>query len=158
MRLGPNPLGPRPGHDRHRLNGYEYTPQRTRRYRSSIPYYVYELALCVRADDPSTRDLVKPAARRRNGRRKRIGVLAGSAADRYVTAQFAKTCEIARLKESSRRFCLVNSGQLDATVQDLPALSFTSVTLKRYPRLKVVDRPVRARLLRRLRPPGRRVR
>ena len=30
------------------LNGYEYTAQRARQYAASIPYYIYELGLCVR--------------------------------------------------------------------------------------------------------------
>lgn len=121
------------------LNGYEYTPQRARRYRASIPYYIYELALCVRADDASTASwslLREPAA---NGRRKRIGVLAGSAADRYVTAEFHATCDIARFEGVVEAFLLVNSGQLDATVQDFPAPEFYLRQLKRYPKLRIVD-------------------
>lgn len=124
------------------LNGYEYTAQRARRYRASIPYYVYELALCVRADDPSTATWSRLRAPASSGRRKRIGVLAGSAADRYVTAEFGSTCEIARFEGVVETFLLVDSGQLDATVQDLPPLTFYLGQLKRYPRLKVVDQPV----------------
>jgi polar amino acid transport system substrate-binding protein len=124
------------------LNGYEYTAQRARRYRASIPYYVYELALCVRGNDPSTATWSLLRAPATNGRRKRIGVLAGSAADRYVTAEFGTTCDIARFEGVVETFLLVDSGQLDATVQDLPALEFYLGQLKRYPRLKVVDRPV----------------
>jgi polar amino acid transport system substrate-binding protein len=124
------------------LNGYEYTAQRARRYRASIPYYIYELALCVRADDPSTATWSSLRRPPTNGRRKRIGVLAGSAADRYVTAEFAATCDIARFEGVVETFLLVDSGQLDATVQDLPALEFYLGQLKRYPKLKVVDQPV----------------
>jgi polar amino acid transport system substrate-binding protein len=38
-------------------------------------------------------------------------------------------------------FLLVDSGQLDATVQDLPPLIFYLDRLKRYPRLRIVDGP-----------------
>jgi polar amino acid transport system substrate-binding protein len=124
------------------LNGYEYTSERARRYGASIPYYIYELALCARGNDPSAASwssLRQPPA---NGRRNRIGVLAGSAADRYVTAEFAATCEIKRFEGVVETFLLVDSGQLDATVQDLPALEFYLGQLKRYPKLKIVDQPV----------------
>ena len=124
------------------LNGYEYTAERARRYRASIPYYVYQLALCVRSDNKSTASwdsLRKPTA---DGRRKWVGVLGGSAADRYVTAEFGGTCKIARFEGVVETFLSVDSGQLDATVQDLPPLEFYLGRLNRYPRLKVVDRPV----------------
>ena len=139
------------------LNGYEYTAQRARRYRASIPYYIYELALRARGNDPSTASwssLRQPPA---NGRRKRIGVLAGSAADRYVTAEFATTCDIARFEGVVETFLLVDSGQLDATVQDLPALEFYLGQLKRYPRAKGRRPACAARLLRRLCTSGRRL-
>jgi polar amino acid transport system substrate-binding protein len=124
------------------LNGYEYTPQRARKYRASIPYYIYELALCARGDAKSIASwssLREPSA---DGRRKRIGVLGGSAADRYVTAEFGTTCDVSRWEGVVETFPLVDSGRLDATVQDLPALEFYLRQLKRYPKLKIVDQPV----------------
>jgi ABC-type amino acid transport substrate-binding protein len=36
------------------LNGYEFSPERARDYLSSLPYYVYELGLCVRKDNADT--------------------------------------------------------------------------------------------------------
>jgi len=123
------------------MNGYEFTADRARRYRASIPYYVYELGLCARANDPSTtswENLRNPSV---TGRRKRVGVLGGSAADRYVTAAFGATCDVLRFEGTVESFLLVESGQLDATVQDLPALEFYLGQLKRYPKLKIVDRP-----------------
>ena len=57
------------------LNGYEYTSERARRYRASIPYYIYELALwAVRGNDPSTASWSSLRQPSGNGRRKRIGV------------------------------------------------------------------------------------
>ena len=41
-----------------------------------------------------------------------------------MTAEFAATCEIKRFEGVVETFLLVDSGQLDATVQDLPALEF----------------------------------
>jgi polar amino acid transport system substrate-binding protein len=124
------------------LNGYEYTPERARRHRASIPYYIYELGLCVRADDSSTNSWESLRRPGPNGRRKRLGVLGGSSADRYVTAEFGGACEIARYEGTTETFRLLESGQLDATIQDLPALSFYLQTLKRHPRLSIADRPI----------------
>jgi polar amino acid transport system substrate-binding protein len=124
------------------LNGYEYTAQRARHYRASIPYYVYELGLCVRADRAATLSWASLRAAPSNGRKLRIGVLGGSSADRFVTAEYDATCKISRYEGVAETFLLVGSGQLDATVQDLPALQFFLRTLDRYPNLKIVGEPV----------------
>jgi polar amino acid transport system substrate-binding protein len=122
------------------LNGYEYTAQRARHYAASIPYYKFELGLCVRKGSPidSWATLRQPAA---GGSRPRIGVLKASSADRYVTSEFGVSCEVVRFEGVVETFKLVESGQLDASVQDLPPLVFYLDRLKRYPRLQVVDRP-----------------
>src|SRR5207253_2859074 len=75
------------------------------------------------------------------GRKKRVGVLDGSTADRYVTARFGATCQVVRFGGSTETLWLVESGQLDATVQDLPVLHFYVEHLKRYPQLALLDRP-----------------
>jgi len=122
------------------LNGYEYTAQRARKYAASIPYYIYELGLCVRQGSPiaSWSALRQPTS---VNRRPRVGVLGGSSADRYMTAELGASCEIVRFEGTVEAFLLVDSGQLDATVQDLPPLIFYLDRLKRYPRLRIVDRP-----------------
>lgn len=121
------------------LNGYEYTAQRARRYAASIPYYIYELGLCVREGSPikSWAALRQPV----KGRQPRVGVLGGSSADRFVTAEYGTACEIVRFEGTVETFQLIDSGQLDATVQDLPPLEFYLNRLKRYPRLRIVDPP-----------------
>jgi polar amino acid transport system substrate-binding protein len=123
------------------LNGYEYTAERAAAYRASLPYYLYELGLCVRRGNPSVAgwdDLGEPAPA---GRRRRVGVLEESGADRYVTKQYGSQCDVVRYKGTSEALRLVELGQLDATVQDLPALKFYVETLRRHPRLTLVDRP-----------------
>ncbi len=122
------------------LNGYEYTPQRARHYAASLPYYIYELGLCVREGSPiqSWAALKQPAA---GGRKPRVGVLGGSSADRYVTAEFGSTCEVVRFDGTVETFLLIENGQLDATVQDLPPLEFYLNRLKRYPKLRIVGGP-----------------
>ena len=124
------------------LNGYEYSAERARRYAASIPYYVYELGLCVRGDNQATASWASLKKPQPDGRRKRVGVLGGSAGDHYVTAEFGNACEVVRYEGTTETFLLVKSGQLDATVQDLPPLIYYLKQLKRYPELTIVDRPV----------------
>jgi polar amino acid transport system substrate-binding protein len=123
------------------LNGYEYTAERGARYLASLPYYIYELGLCARRDNATVRSWESLGERHTDGPIKRIGVLKGSAADRYVTARFGSSCRIVRFDGSTEALMLVESGQLDATVQDLPILHFYVEHLKRYPKLALVDQP-----------------
>jgi polar amino acid transport system substrate-binding protein len=121
------------------LNGYEFTPERAARYRASIPYYVYELGLAVRRGDPDLRDWSSLEVER--PKRKRIGVLGGSAADRYVTERFGATCEVVRYEGSTEALQLAEGGRIDATVQDLPVLVYYVERLGRFPGLAVVGEP-----------------
>lgn len=123
------------------LNGYEFTPKRSTQYRASLPYYIYELQLCAKRGNravQSWESLRKPSA---NGSKLRVGVLEGSSADRYVTEQFERTCHVVRYKGITETLLLIESGQLDAAVQDLPALVFYVDHLKRYPQVALVDQP-----------------
>ncbi len=72
----------------------------------------------------------------------RIGVLGGSLADRYVTERFGSTCRVVRYTGITETLSFIESGQLDAAVQDLPALHYYVEHLKRYPQVALVDRPV----------------
>src|SRR5438105_1107536 len=65
------------------VNGYERTRARRASMLATLPYYIYELQLIARRDDPSIRswDDLKRAD---NRRKPRIGVLLGSGADTYV--------------------------------------------------------------------------
>lgn len=123
------------------LNGYEYSPERAAHYLASIPYYIYELGLCARKDDATLEhwaDLARPDS---HGQKRRVGVLSGSAADRYVTEKYGETCRILRYEGSTEALRLVASRQIDATVQDMPILQFYVQHLQRYPRIRVVDKP-----------------
>lgn len=120
------------------LNGYEYTEERAQQYQSSIPYYIYELALAVRDDNTtitSWDSLKQPPG---EGRKWQVGVLGGSAADDYVQENFAETCDAVQYEGSTEAMHLVETGQIDATVQDVPILQFYVDALKHYPRLKVI--------------------
>jgi polar amino acid transport system substrate-binding protein len=123
------------------LNGYEYSDERAARYLPSLPYYIYELGLCANREAgtvTSWESLTQPLE---GGVKKRVGVLAGSTGDRYITERYGKTCQVLRYQGSAEALELVKTGQLDATVQDLPALHYYVEHLKRFPELAVVDRP-----------------
>ena len=123
------------------LNGYEYTPERAARSLASLPYYIYELGLGV-ARDSNIRGWADLAQLRPGGGRWRVAVLGGSAADQYVTREYGETCTILRLEGSAEAFQMLENGQIDATVQDLPILEFFVETKRQYPGSKVIGEPV----------------
>jgi polar amino acid transport system substrate-binding protein len=101
------------------LNGYEWSEEREQLWSSSIPYYIYKLQLLTRKDDVAIRtweDLrVEPGEAR-----KRVGVLQGSAAERYIESRFGEAVELKKYPEVTSVMGLVEQGQLDATLQDVP--------------------------------------
>jgi polar amino acid transport system substrate-binding protein len=101
------------------LNGYEWSEEREQLWSSTIPYYIYKLELMARKDDGSISvwdDLPAKAGQPR----KRVGVLAGSAAARYMEQWFGDAIELKKYPEVTSVMGLVEQGQLDATVQDVP--------------------------------------
>jgi polar amino acid transport system permease protein/polar amino acid transport system substrate-binding protein len=101
------------------LNGYEWSEEREQLWSSTIPYYIYKLELMARKDDGSIAawdDLTTKTGQPR----KRVGVLAGSAAARYMEQRFGDAIELKKYPEVTSVMGLVEQGQLDATVQDVP--------------------------------------
>jgi polar amino acid transport system substrate-binding protein len=98
------------------LDGYEWMPERARAMRSSLPYYVYELQLLARADAPGVERgwqwlMAEP--------RKRVGVLGGSAAERWLE-EHGTQVELVSYDGVTNAMGDVVQGRLDATLQDLP--------------------------------------
>lgn len=98
------------------LDGYEWMPERARLMRASLPYYVYELQLLARADAPGVERgwdwlMAEP--------RKRIGVLGGSAAERWL-AEHCTKAELVSYDGVTNAMGDVVLGRVDATLQDLP--------------------------------------
>jgi polar amino acid transport system substrate-binding protein len=101
------------------LNGFEWSQEREQLWSSTAPYYVYKLQLLARTNDGSIGswdDLRVPAGQPR----KQVGVLQGSAAERYVAQKFGDAVELKKYPEVTSVMGLVQQGQLDATVQDVP--------------------------------------
>jgi polar amino acid transport system substrate-binding protein len=101
------------------LNGYEWSAEREQLWSSTVPYYIYKLQLLARTDDDAINswDDLRAAP---GQPRKRVGVLQGSAAERYVEKRFGDSVELKKFPEVTSVMGLVSQGQLDATVQDLP--------------------------------------
>jgi len=122
------------------LNGYEWTPARAELMEASIPYYVYGLQLLARKDDASIGSWKDLAARSPSGAKRRVGVLAGSAADDYATAALREgAVEVVRYDGSTDSMRETETGKLDACVQDTPIAVWYAA---RFPALRAVDAPV----------------
>jgi polar amino acid transport system substrate-binding protein len=119
------------------LNGYEWSEEREQLWSSTIPYYIYELQLMARKEDDSIRswDDLRAAP---GQPRKRVGVLLGSAAERYVESRFGDAVEVKKYPEVTSVMGLVEQGRLDATVQDVPIAIHYG---REFPGLHGVGRP-----------------
>jgi len=117
------------------LNGYEWTPERAQDMAATLPYYVYELQLLARADaqgaDAGWAWLDAPE-------RKAVGVLGGSAAERYL-AEHHPDVELVSYDGNTNSMGDVVKGRLDATLQDLPIALFFRDD---FPELEFVGPPV----------------
>src|SRR5262249_6211716 len=106
---------------------------------ATIPYYVYEMRLIVpkTSDIKSWDDLKKP---RPGGGRRKVGILGGSADDKYIRENFGEALEIASFTGTTDALAKVQDGTLDASVEDGPAWAFYG---QRYDQLHVVGEPRR---------------
>jgi polar amino acid transport system substrate-binding protein len=125
------------------LNGYEFTEELEKKYPSTIPYYVYKLALIINKDDADTIRGWGDLTREKEGSVKHtVGVLGGSAAHKYMTGEeFADRIDLKINQDVVTVIDLVERKRLDATVQDLPAAVYY---LKHGKNLKLADDPRKA--------------
>jgi polar amino acid transport system substrate-binding protein len=121
------------------VNGYEWTESRAREYLATRPYYVFQLQVIAPKDGPiqAWDDLLhKP---RPGGGRWRLGVLSSSAADTFAREHGGQTVDVVSFDGATDAMTAVRNGQLDATLQDLPAALFYR---DRFPALALVGPPV----------------
>jgi polar amino acid transport system substrate-binding protein len=119
------------------VNGYEWTELRVRDYLATRPYYVYQLQLMVPRGSPIRKwdDLKRP---RPGGGRWTVGVLAGSAADTFTAEQGGGNVRVIQFSGATDAMMVVQNGQYDATIQDVPAARFY---IDRYPGLELAGPP-----------------
>lgn len=106
------------------LNGYELTGARAAEMDHTRPYYVYELALLARRDNAQLKhwdDLKRLAA---EGHKPKIGVLEASGAHMYLRDHLADVVDIVVYEGTTDAMREVETGKLDATLADLPAVTF----------------------------------
>jgi polar amino acid transport system substrate-binding protein len=104
----------------------------------SQPYYVYALQLLARNGEAEIRtwqDLKRP----RQGRPARIGVLTGSSAETWMQTFCQQKCEVVSYDGNTDAMREVETGKLDATLQDTPIVQFYA---PRFPALVRVGEPV----------------
>lgn len=121
------------------LNGYELTPSRASDMLHTRPYYVYELQLLALPDNPRLhdwQDLDRAAAA---GHKLKIGVLQASGAHHYLEDHYADNVEIVIYEGTTDGMREVETGKLDATLADNPAVVFYRDL---FPKLKPVGPPV----------------
>ncbi len=122
------------------LNGYELTAERDATLTATIPYYVYGLQLLVRRDDPAFRSWEDLKAR--VPRRAKIGVLTGSSAETAMRAfcgAHDEHCTVIPYDGGTDAMREVETGKLDATLQDTPIARFYA---SRFPGLTPTGAPV----------------
>jgi polar amino acid transport system substrate-binding protein len=113
------------------LNGLEVLPERRAEVRFTRPYYVYQLQLVVRKDDPRFSSLDDLAGRRGVT----VGTLEDTAAERVLLARGIKTRSYSGQSELYKELM---DGQLDAVYLDLPIQNWY---LPSYPKLHLVGKP-----------------
>ncbi len=119
------------------LNGYEWTPARLEGLDATLPYYVYGLQLFARRSDVSLRswDDLAPAG----SRPRKVGVLTGSAAETYLRERPGRQVEIVTYDGNTDAMREVETGKLDATLQDTPIAVFYG---PRFQNLRAIGAPV----------------
>lgn len=121
------------------LNGYELREDLEKKYPSTIPYYVYRLALVIHKDDADAiegwSDLKRPKP---SGEKRSVGVLGGSVAENYMKEEFGDRIDRKSNPDVATVIGLVEQRRLDATVQDNPAALYYVKTGKD---LRIADEP-----------------
>ena len=105
------------------LNGYEWTTDRATRMLATRPYYIYELELLAREDDPRFKT-VEDLRKAPTGSQFQVSVLGGSAAAQYLREHFPDSVQLFEYDGNTNAMAQVQSGLHDATLQDLPIAIF----------------------------------
>lgn len=121
------------------MNGYEYTPERLDVMDASIPYYVYALQLLARKGDPNVTSWEDFKKEQPGGAKLKVGVLTGSGAEEYMREEYGAFVEVVNYDGNTDSMREVETGKLDATLQDTPIASFYASS---FPALAFVGEPV----------------
>jgi polar amino acid transport system substrate-binding protein len=120
------------------VNGYELTNTRLGQYLATRPYYLYQLELMALRGGP-VRGWDSLRTTKPGGGRWRVGVLGGSSAETFAREHGGASVEILSFNGSTDAMMATKNGQIDATLQDLPAARFY---VSGYPSLEIVGPPL----------------
>jgi polar amino acid transport system substrate-binding protein len=125
------------------LNGYELREDLEKKYPSTVPYYVYRLAIVIHKDNADVIESWSDLKRERDeGGKKRkteVGVLGGSAAHEYMRGKkFGDRIDLKINPDVATVIGLVEQKRLDTTVQDTPAAFYY---VKQSKVLRIADEP-----------------
>ena len=120
------------------INGYELTRERAEIMDASIPYYVYALQL-MGSTGNSRIDSWASLRKGGGAARVKIGVLNGSAAEAYARTYCGERCEVIAYDGNTDTMREVETGKLDATIEDTPIASFYA---PRFGGLRRIEKPV----------------
>ncbi len=105
------------------VNGYELTEARARDFLATRPYFVYQLQLMARRDGP-VRSWADFALPRPGGGPWKVGVMGMSAGDLYAQRFEGANLRILTFDGATNAMTAARNGQIDATLQDLPAATY----------------------------------
>ncbi len=117
------------------LNGFELTPQRTAVMTATVPYYIYRLQLLARTGDERFVDIDSLAQLHKP----RVGALAGSSAENVLRKRWGQQVEVVLYDGNTNAMLDVESGRLDATLQDYPIAVFYKHD---FPKLRFIGEPI----------------
>ncbi|WZO96533.1 ABC transporter substrate-binding protein/permease [Isosphaeraceae bacterium EP7] len=120
------------------VNGYELTSPRLDQYLATRPYYLFQMELMVPRGG-LVRGWESLRVARPDGVRWRVGVLGGSSAETYARDHGGGSVEVLSFNGATDAMMAAKNGQIDATLQDLPAARFYAPN---YPALEVVGPPL----------------
>ena len=107
------------------LNGYELTEDLEKKYPSTIPYYIYRVALVIHKDHAEEIEGWTDLKRPKDGAKRTVGVLGGSSAHAYMKGKrFGRAIDLKINPDVATVIGLVEQKRLDATVQDTPAAQY----------------------------------
>lgn len=121
------------------LNGYELSEDLEKQYPSTIPYYIYRVALVINKDDAGEVVGWTDLRKKKGDAPRMVGVLGGSAAHAYMNTELFKDAIDLKINpDVATVIGLVEQKRLDATVQDTPAAQYY---VNQSQRLAIADEP-----------------
>src|SRR5262245_16357017 len=119
-------------------NGYELREDRLQNMICTIPYYINELQLLANREDSSLQSW-DDLRRKPGARKKRVGVLSDTTAQRYLEEHFPEDLDIVKYDGTTQAMQQVSNRVDDASLTDWMAARHYQ---NDYPKLRFIGKPV----------------